>query len=110
MPQYCPGSPPPLSAACEVNLIGLLAVPTALIVPLTLKLPLVPLLKSTVTPGSIVSVTPEFTVTAVSRSYGLPLVVQVVFVVMFDLTSVLASADCTKQPQTRQTRTHVESS
>jgi hypothetical protein len=71
---HCPGA----ESATDVNVIRLDPVPTAESAPDTLSA-LDEALPLTITPGSIVSVTPAATVTLLFRMYGLFAAVHVVF-------------------------------
>ena len=71
--------------------MGLIEVPTAFIAPFTVNCR--PELNLTVTPGFMVRVTAVLIVISLVMIYGDPAVVQVVFIVMFELTVVSAEAN-----------------
>ncbi len=79
----------------EVKAIGVADVPTAARVPLMFNC--WPELNLTETPGSMVSVTPELTVTLPVTTYGLPAVFQVVFAEIAPETLVSAKAGKVQQ-------------
>jgi hypothetical protein len=59
------------------------------------------------TPGPIVNVTPEFTVTLVERIYGLPEVAQVVLLVIFPDTTVIEHSFAAKQMVIRESAVEI---
>jgi hypothetical protein len=82
----------------DVKVIGDVLVPLAMSVPTTSRY--CPPLNFTVTPASMVSVTPEFTVMAPVTTYGLFASVHVVVVAIVPLTFVSATADIAQQSST----------